>query len=131
MSIADSSGTARTFVAIARSGFDATYVCTNPPSGYDVKIVDKQTRPTKAGAINSVLRQVTATRRDGTTGEVYPVTVNMTFRSRNDDASAPVALLNNLALTFRGFDPTDATSMAGEASDTNMQNLNRGALPTP
>lgn len=131
MPIADSSGTSRTFVAIARSGFDATYVCTNPPAGYDVRVTDKQTRPTKAGATNSVLRQVVATRRDATTGEVYPVTVNVTFRSRNDDSIAPVALLNNLALAFRGFDPSDASTMLGEASDTNVQNLNRGALPTP
>lgn len=131
MSIADSTGTARTFVAISRSGFDATYVCTNPPAGYDLRITDKQTRPTKAGATCSVLRQVVLSRRDATTGEVFPTVVNLTFRSRNDDSIANIGLLFGLALVFRGFDPTDTTAMTGEASDTNMQNLTKGALPTP
>lgn len=131
MSIVDSTGVARNFVLISRSGLDAAYACTNPPAGYDIRVVDKQTRPSKVGATNSVLRQVTSTRRDATTGEVYPTTVNLTFRSRNDDSAAPVGLLSGLALTFRGFDATDATTMVGEASDTNIQNLNRGALPTP
>jgi hypothetical protein len=132
MSIPDRTAVARTFVLASRNGLDATYVCTNPAVGDSIQIVQRQTRPTKAGSLNSVNVKCMVGYTDATTGISYPVDANLTVRFRNDDRVSlhTERIQQAIVLAVRSFTPFDAATIVGTASETNLKNAELGALPT-
>lgn len=132
MSIADRTGVARSFVLAARSGLDATYVCTNPAVGDSISLIQRQTRPTKSGQMCSVNVKCVVGYTDAVSGISYPVETNVTLRFRNDDRVSlhTERIQQSLVLAVRSLTPFDAATIVGTASETNLKNAELGALPS-
>jgi len=132
MAIADRTGTSRSFVLASRNGLDATYVCTNPAVGDSIQIIQRQTRPSKAGQLVSVNVKCVVGFTDPTTGGSYPVDANLTVRFRNDDRVSlhTERIQQAIVLATRSLTPYDAATIVGTASETNLKNAELGALPT-
>jgi hypothetical protein len=132
MSIADRTGSARTFVLAGRSGLDATYVCTNPAVGDTIVIQQRQQRPTVPGKMNSVNIKATVGYIDPTTGISYPVDASLTLRFRNDDrvTNHTERIQQALVLAVRSIAPFDSATIVGGSVETNLKNLELAALPS-
>lgn len=131
MSIADRTGVARNFVLASRNGLDATYVCTNPAVGDTISVVQRQTRPTKAGQLCSVNVKCQVGYTDPTTGISYPVDANLTVRFRNDDRVSlhTERIQQAIVIATRSLTPYDAATIVGTTTETNLKNAELGALP--
>lgn len=131
MSISDRTAVARTFVLSGRSGLDATYVCTNPGVGDSIVIAQRQMRPTVPGKMNSVNVKCTVGYTDPTSGVSYPVEANVTIRFRNDDrvSNHTERIQQALVLGIRSLAPFDALTIVGTSVESNLKNLELGALP--
>lgn len=134
MSLSDRTGTARSFVLTSRSGLDATYVCTNPPSGYTgISLVQRQTRSAKPGAKVAVNVKCVVVYVDPVTGLTMEDDVSVTLRFRNDDRSTAYQerLQDAATMAVRSLMPFDAATIVGTSVMTNINNAILGALPTP
>lgn len=134
MSLSDRTGTSRTFVLTSRAGLDATYVCTNVPSGYTgVSLVFRQTRPSKAGGMVSVNAKCIVSYTDSTTGISYPAEASLTLRFKNDDraTSYQERIQDAATLVTRAILPFNTATIVGTSVETNINNAVIGALPTP
>lgn len=132
MSLSDHNLVARNHTMISQSGLDRGFKCTNDPTGFTVAIVQRQTRPTKAGGLMSVLVQGTATFQDPTSGEVFVATANMTLKVKNSAnvAQAKEGLQLACSQVVRQFLPAvDATS--NTAFKAVIDNMYMGICPTP
>lgn len=133
MSLSDRTGTARTFVQTSRSGLDATSVCTNLPSGYtSISIQQRQTRPSKGGAMAAVNVKCSVQYVDPTTGILLPTEASITLRFRNDDryTGYKERLQDAAVLAVRSILPFDGATVVGTSVETNVNNAILGALPS-
>lgn len=81
--------------------------------------------------MNSVLRQAVIVYTDAVTGAQSQFTANITLKWPNNAPNPSTQLQNAFVVCSRSIFPADAATIVGTATETNLKNLQIGALPTP